>query len=296
MTSLRATNVRCSERHAVGFLAVVLLASLLVTACTAPGQRLVLPVSFDEAPSAAPRYPDDFSSHEAVVRGVAAMLARDLGLPVPEHVTVYIYSSRDVFERGLVSDARLSIGRAAELSEFAVGVGQRRQLLLHSDGGAPAGRDWLRLIAHELTHVAQIELALSEGRAEQWLAEGMADWAAFFVLEQLGLDTLAGRRAAARREVRHHPALQAGRLELASLGTSRGFTLRHLREGSLPTYQLAFLMTDYLVRRHGFAALVDYFRSLTDGRERHEGFRLAFGRTLREFEREILDHFDQVLH
>jgi hypothetical protein len=273
-------------------LAIVALAALAV-GCRAAG-RIVLPVTLEE-PSPALHYPADFGSHTAVVRGVATILSHDLGLAVPEHVTVYIYSSRAVFERGLISDGRLPEVRAAELSEFAVGVGKRRQLLLHDHGSPPASREWLRLVAHELTHVAQIELAQGEGRAEQWLAEGMAEWAAFRVLERLGVDSLLERRAAAVGHVRDHPALRNRRLDLDELGTSRGFTARHLREGSLATYQLAFLMTDYLVRRHGFEALVRYFGEFGAGRGRYESFRMAFGQSLPEFEQEMLEHFGQVL-
>jgi len=229
------------------------------------------------------------------VRGVAAILSRQLGLPVPDQVTVYIYGSRAIFEQGLVTDGRLPAVRAAELGEFAIGVGKRRQLLLQADGGAPATRDWLRLVAHELTHVAQIELAQGEGRAEQWLAEGMAEWAAFSVLERLGLDALAERRAAALQHVREQAALREARLDLDTLGTPRGFTVRHQREGSLATYQLAFLMTDYLIRRHGFERLVEYYRGFAGGRGRREGFRLAFDQTLEEFETEIVAHLGQVL-
>jgi hypothetical protein len=282
-----------SPRRAARLGVTVALVVLGATACRGGG-RIVLPVTLDE-PAPALHYPGDFGSHEAVVRGVATLLASDLRLPVPDHITVYIYSSRAVFERGLVSDGRLPEVRAAELSEFAVGVGKRRQLLLHDHGGSPAAREWLRLIAHELTHVAQIELAQGEGRAEQWLAEGMAEWAAFRVLERLGVDTLLERRAAAIGHVREHPALREGRLDLESLGTSRGFTVRHLREGSLATYQLAFLMTDYLIRRQGFASLPRYFREFAAGRTRHESFRSAFGQSLAEFEREMLDHLGQVL-
>jgi hypothetical protein len=257
-----------------------------------------MPVTFGApVPAAAPQYPTDFVSHEAVVRGVAAILTRELDLPVPEEVTVYIYSSREVFEQGLISDGRLPVVRAAELSEFAAGVGKRRQLLLHDEGGPPAGREWLRLVAHELTHVAQIELAQGEGLAEQWLAEGMAEWAAFMVLERLGLDYLADRRAAALGRIGEHPAVRGeSRLDLYTLGTSRGFTVRHLREGSLPTYQLAFLMTDYLVRRHGFDALVEYFRGFAAGRGRLESFRLAFGQTLEDFETEVMAQLGRVRH
>ena len=281
-----------SPRRAAG-LAVVALALLGVVGCRGGG-RIVLPVRLEE-PAPALHYPGDFGSHEAVVRGVATLLAQDLGLAVPEQVTVYIYSSRAVFEQGLVSDGRLPVLRAAELSEFAVGVGKRRQLLLHHHGGPPAAREWLRLVAHELTHVAQIELAQGEGLAEQWLAEGMAEWAAFRVLERLGVDTLLERRAAAFGHVRDHPALRERRLDLEQLGTSRGFTTRHLHEGSLATYQLAFLMTDYLIRRHGFASLLRYFKGFAAGRGRHESFRFAFGQSVPEFEREMLRHFGQVL-
>ncbi|HET7344095.1 MAG TPA: DUF4157 domain-containing protein, partial [Methylomirabilota bacterium] len=209
--------------------------------------------------------------------------------------TVYLYGSRSVFEQGLVADGRLSALRAAELSGFAVGVGKRRQLLLQDDGGPPDTREWLRLVAHELTHVAQIELAQGEGRAEQWLSEGMAEWAAFIVLERVGLDTLAERRAAALGIVSEQVSLREARLDLDSLGTPRGFTARHLREGSLPTYQLAFLMTDYLINRHGFARLVDYYRGFAVGRERYENFQHAFGQTLDAFEAEMLAHLGRVL-
>jgi len=281
------------NRRSAPVLAVA--AALLLSACHSGG-RVVLPVAFEApAPAATLRYPEDFVSHEATVRGVAAILSRQLGLPVPDQVTVYIYGSRAIFEQGLVTDGRLPAVRAAELGEFAIGVGKRRQLLLQADGGPPATRDWLRLVAHELTHVAQIELAQGEGRAEQWLAEGMAEWAAFSVLERLGLDALAERRAAALQHVREQAALREARLDLDTLGTPRGFTVRHQREGSLATYQLAFLMTDYLIRRHGFERLVEYYRGFAGGRGRREGFRLAFDQTLEEFETEIVAHLGQVL-
>jgi len=281
-----------SPRRVLRLVAVLVL--IAGTAGCGSGGRIVLPVALEE-PAAALHYPDDFGTHEAVVRGVATILARDLGLPVPDHVTVYVYSSRAVFERGLISDGRLPVVRAAELGEFAIGVGQRRQLFLHDHGGPPAGREWLGLVAHELTHVAQIELAQGEGLAEQWLAEGMAEWAAYSVLERLGLDALVERRAAAIGYVRDHPALRDRRLDLDGLGTPRGFTVRHLREGSVETYQLSFLMTDYLIRRHGFESLPGYFRMLATGLGRYESFRLAFGQTLEEFEREILGHLGRVL-
>lgn len=216
------------------------------------------------------------------------MLVRDFGLPVPDRVTVYVYGSRREFEEGLVRDARLSPARAAELSESAIGVGRPRQLLFH-DVTSERGREWLRLVAHELTHVCQIELAGGERGPAQWLKEGMAEWIAFSVLERLRLDSVARRRERARGSVRDSLSLAAARPGLEALGSAAGFTARHRSDGAVLTYQLAFLMVDRLIERNGFARLVEYFREFTVSEERDRIFERAFGQTLGAFEREVLE-------
>ena len=276
-----------------------LTAALLVTLTSVAGcgsGRLVLPFTVDPAALAKPPHDTtQLGSHEQAIRGIAAILVSDLELPMPSAFTAYVYSGRQGFERGLVVDANVSPIRAAELSEFAVGIGKRRQLLLNDEGGTARGREWFRLIAHELAHVSQIELAQGEGRAEQWLAEGMAEWVAFNVLERLALDTVDNRRAMAVAGIRNHAALVAARLDLETLGNPRGFTVRHLREGSLPTYQLAFLMADYLIERDGFPRVVDYFRSFERKQDRHANFRDTFGQSLEHFELEVLGHLKSLV-
>lgn len=266
---------------------VLVLLGLAAGGCV--GGRTVVPISMESAPAPIPQSAYEFVTHEQAVRGVAAILARDLRLPVPPRMTLYVYSSRQIFEEGLVQDGRVSRLRAAELSDFAAGIGKHRQLLLHHDG-AVSSADWLRLLAHEMTHVAQFELTRGEGRAEQWLAEGMAEWAAFHVLERLRLDTLLRRRAAAVQGVRRHPALAEGRLDLETLGSPQGFTRRHLRDGSQQTYQLAFLLADQLIRRDGFDRLVEYFRTCGTRVDRRESFVAIFKQSLHEFEQEALAH------
>jgi hypothetical protein len=276
-------------------LAAALLVSLTSFAGCGSG-RVVLPFTLDPAASVAPpRDSAQFVSNEAAIRGIAAILVHDLGLPMPPMFTAYVYSGREGFERGLVLDGNVSPVRAAELSEFAVGIGKRRLLLLNDEGGTARGREWFRLIAHELAHVSQIEMAQGEGRAEQWLAEGMAEWVAFNVIDRLGLDTVARRRALATAGIRNHAALLAARLDLETLGNPRGFTVRHLREGSLPTYQLAFLMADYLITRDGFSRVVAYFRSFERRQDRHANFRDTFGQSLELFEIEVLGHLKSLV-
>ena len=267
----------------------------VVAGCGASGSgRTVLPIAIDPAALVPATDGKDLTTHDAAVRGIAGILVKDLGLPMPERLTVYVYASRQVFEQGLIHDAHVSPVRAAELSDFAIGVGKRRQLLFNDEAYEQKGREWLRLVTHELAHVSQIELAQGEGRAEQWLAEGMAEWVAFRALERLGLDTLERRRGLARGGIKSHAALLAARLDLDTLGTPRGFTVRHLREGSLPTYQLAFLMADYLIRRDGFEKVVEYFASFAQQQQRLDNFRRAFGQNLDEFEREVLPYLKSV--
>ena len=266
---------------------VVVVALLALGSSGCQSARSVVPVDLGPADLALPTDPRLLMTHDTAVRGIAAMLARHFVLPVPDRVTVYVYGSRRGFEEGLVHDADLSPGRAAELGEFAVGVGRRRQLLFRDDP-SDRGREWLRLVAHELAHVCQIELAHAERGPAQWLKEGMAEWVAFSVLERLGIDSLAQRRDRARAGVSRSRVLAAARLDLDALGSPAGFIARHRRDGPLATYQISFLMVDHLVVRHGFASVVAYFRAFTESRDRQANFRRVFGQTVTMFEQEFL--------
>ena len=133
--------------------------------------------------------------------------------------------------------------------------------------------------------------ALQFDGASLRLTEGMAEWASFAVLERLALDTLADRRAIAYGEIRDYPALYPGRLDLATLGTPRGYTARLRRDGSQATYQLAFLMSDHLVQRHGFDQLLVYYRGFAAGRSRFENFYISFGQSLPDFETAMVSRF-----
>jgi hypothetical protein len=225
---------------------------------------------------------------------VKTIITQDIGLPLPASVGVFIYDSREKFRQGLIDDAWVSPQGVEELAAFAVGLARPGRVLLNARA-AKARVEWLRLVAHELTHVAQFELAGDEGRAEQWLAEGMSEHVAYQVLERMGVGaTLAQHRMEAARRARNQTAFARARLDLETLGTPRGFTLRHQKEGSVETYHLAFLMVDYLIEREGFPQLIYYLGRLSY-EHRTRAFRVAFGQSLEEFEAEVLLHLQQSL-
>jgi hypothetical protein len=228
---------------------------------------------------------------EALDRLVTVL--HELRLPMPATTRVYIYGSRQAFRRGIVEDAGLSADGADELAKFAVGLARPNRVLLNGRL-ADSGSEWLRLVAHELTHVAQFELAGGEGRADQWLAEGVAEHVAFQALERMGFGTLDRHRAVALRRARGQAAVAQSRLDLATLGSPRQFTLRHQREGSTATYHLTFLLADYLVQRQGFDKVVQYFGRLRT-RSSAAAFASTFGQSLQDFEREVLPYLKRAM-
>jgi len=225
-------------------------------------------------------------AHRADVEEILSVMRDELALPVPERVSVFVYDSRASFREGLLGEGYVAADRVNEIASFAAGLARPGRVLLHAR--ATRGRlEWRRLIAHELTHVVQFNLAGGDGRADQWLAEGLAERVAFEVLEQLGVDSLADRRERALVGARKHPGFANGRLDLAALGSPREFTLRHQRDGSLETYQLSFLMADYLVKRDGLPVVLDYFRNCRV-MDRDRAFARTFGQSTQQFETEVL--------
>jgi hypothetical protein len=270
--------------------AFLLLAPLLLVATCGAGR-----VAIDVNPAApAGGVSLAGASAQRTVETIAGIISRDIGLALPADLKAFVYDDREAFRQGLIDDAYVSPENADGLASFAIGLARPGRVLLNVRG-ARGRSEWPRLIAHELTHVAQFALAGSDGQAEQWLAEGMAEHVAFQVLERLGLDTLAHRREVAGQRARNQAAFAQARLDLESLGTPAGFTLRHQREGSVETYQLAFLMVDYLIEREGFPRVVEYFRIRRD-EARPAAFADAFGQSIDEFERDVLAHLQRILH
>ena len=258
-----------------------LAALLFLTAC---GAAPITPVTVSLADGGLQVPP----AHRAAVEEIVTIMRDEMTLPVPDRVNVYVYDSRSAFRDGLMDEGYVAADRVNEIASFAAGLARPGRVLLHAR--ATRGKlEWRRLIAHELTHVVQFNLAGGDGRADQWLAEGLAERVAFDVLERLGMDSVAERRQRALAGARKHPGFANGRLDLAALGSPREFTLRHQRDGSLETYQLSFLMADYLVQRDGLQTVLDYFRNCRI-MDRDRAFARTFGQPIQQFEREVLGH------
>lgn len=220
------------------------------------------------------------------LRAVAEVLRREFALPLPSRLVARAYGTSDGFARGLMDHALLEPRRAAELAGYAAGVALPGTLLLREPLLADPAGDWVRLVAHELTHVAQIELAGGEAPAARWLGEGMAEWVGYSVLARTAPGTLEAQRAAARPAM--CAAIHSGTLDLAALGTPQGFVQRAVVRGVVPTYQIAFALADDLIARAGLPSVRAYFGSFRESVDAEANFAAAFGVRLDAFEREAL--------
>src|SRR5205807_9581014 len=119
-------------------LPAALLIGLLSIAGCGSG-RVVLPFTLDASTLTAP-HAAEFATTEDAIRGISAIMVRDLGLPLPYTFTAYVYSGRQGFERGLVDGANAAPVRAAALSDFPVCIRTRRQHLPNDGRGTARGR------------------------------------------------------------------------------------------------------------------------------------------------------------
>jgi hypothetical protein len=219
----------------------------------------------------------------AVVGLVATILRRDLGLPLPARITARVADGPARFEQALATHGAVPVERAAEFARFAAGAAIPGVMFLRKPAPLTGQPEWTRLIGHELTHLAQMELAGTEIGPAPWLAEGMAEWVASTVLERLRLADLQRQRAAVAAGAREY-VRRTGGLDLDALATPVEFVTRHRRVGTRVTYQLARYLTDDLVARGGFPALVEYFWAFRSSDDAAANFAASFGLSLDAFE------------
>jgi hypothetical protein len=246
---------------------------------------------------------------------IASVMSRDFNLPVVD-VSVTVYQSQVSYESGVVAGAvqereqlqqRLGPGAklpsevefvdsARRLAVSSAAVGNYRKVLV-KDALVSKLRwpEWVRLLAHELTHSAERELI--DGRpssADQWLREGFADWVGFKIADKFGAEDFTKSRQrnlddiATARSYQTFPSLN----QLAR--NSDWITwLRTL--GRAGTYGQAFIAVDNLIEQKGIEAMVDYFRLFAKVNNREKNFFTAFGETLLSFDERYNRHLGVLI-
>jgi hypothetical protein len=272
----------------------VVVATLLAGCAIVPRETHLTVTPGVERPAMA-----HIGNYQAAVDAIVSVMTEDLHIPLPQtSFTLYFYPHHEAFAQGLTEKFHTDPILAREIAQLALGrirqTQEGKQLLVNEE--ILDALNWparIQVFAHELTHIAQYELAHGALRGDLWFIEGFADWVAYQVLEVLGLDTLHRRRNQKIAQVKHdeeHLPLPS----LSQMVNAKDWDTLSARYGSAVPYAQAFLATDLLIQQHGIAAVIDYFRRVSSARDRLEYFEAAFGEELSAFEHEFTTYVERL--
>jgi len=284
-------------------------ATLSLGACaTAPREPWVL--SSDGLRAPVHRDVGRISTYPEALATTLDIMQRDLGLPTVQVRLVFLPDTRRL------RDLLVRIGYPPELAREAAremaAIGGHRIVLINQarleSQGWPAR---LALLAHELGHVLQYELAGGKrGTSAQWLREGLSDWLGLRVMETLGAErgkawsqALAKVRSPGRAQVMtlggpgsppEWVERVPSRVRLPSLSALGSFPdwVRQLRgEAGGALYEYAFVAVSTLVEERGLPAVLHYFTLFAEREDPAANFLEAFGQTEAQFE----DHLQRIV-
>jgi hypothetical protein len=261
---------------------ICVVVATLLPACTGSRQPLLVTVP---DPALRPVFRlEGIFDHGTAAATVAAIFERDLGF-VGFPVVFHFQPNREMFEKALLASGYdESLARSTARTMTAVG-GYRAVLLNGAAFGALPVTGQVAMLAHELGHSLQYELGGGRrGASDQWLREGFADWLAVRVLERLDAAPMADVRRERQSQLRSTGRSKTPRL--AELVTFRQWVDAGERFGPA-AYTWSFLAVDFLLERHGMAAVVTYFRLFATSQNRLGNFRKAFDEDLETFEAEL---------
>ena len=228
-------------------------------------------------------------NYQDAVDAIVSVMTEDLQLPVPStSFTLYFYPYREAFAQGLTEQFDTDPTLARAIAKSALGrirqTVEGKQFLVNEE--ILHGLKWperIHVLAHELTHIIQYELADGKLAGDLWLIEGFADWVAYQVLEVLGLDTFSRRKHLKIAQVKH----EREQPPLSEMITVQEWQALNTRYGSAIPYAQAFLATDLLIEQQGLSSVIDYFRRVPHATDLSQNFQAAFGVELSTFQQEF---------
>ena len=270
-----------------------LVIAMILAGCTAVPREIRLAVM----PGASRPVATQISNYQDAVDAIVSVMTEDLHMPVPRtSVTLYFYPYREAFAQGLTDQFNTDPTLARAIAKTALGrirqTKEGKRFLVNDEIlDALKWPERIHVLAHELTHVVQYELAEGRLAGDLWLIEGFADWVGYQVLEALGLDTFSRRKDLKIAQV----GQERGRTPLSQMITVQEWQALNARYGSAMPYAQAFLATDLLIEQRGLSAIMDYFRRMPHATDLIENFQGAFGIELSTFEREFAAYLENLL-
>lgn len=270
----------------------IVLATILA-GCTAVPRETRLTVM----PGASRPVAAQIGNYQDAVDAIVSVMTEDLQMPVPRtSFTLYFYPYREAFAQGLTEQFNTDPTLARAIAKSTLGrirqTKEGKQFLVNKE--ILDDLRWperIHVLAHEITHIVQYELADGRLTGDLWLIEGFADWVAYQVLEALGLDTFSRRKHLKIAQVKH----EREHSPLSQMVTVQDWEALNARYGSAIPYAQAFLATDLLIEQRGLSAVIDYFRRVPHATDLMQNFQAAFGVELATFQHEFTAYLESLL-
>lgn len=284
----------------------------VLSGCASAPQVLTIPAVSETVKP--PRY--GTKDYAAALAAIMSVMVLDLKLPTIEGGSVTLYPSQASYEAGVVAQSaensarlRQQLGaRAKQMKEaesilaattMAVGsnaVGMYKRVLVNEWRVAKySWPEWVRVLAHELTHAADRELVEGQPTAsDQWLREGFAEWVGYKVVDTFGAQDLAVSRKHALDLIGTATSYQSFP-GLRQLARNSDWITWSRTLGRAATYGQAFIAVDYLIEEKGLPAVIEYFRLFKKLNNRERNFVTAFGEPLAVFDGRFGKHLQILL-
>jgi hypothetical protein len=242
-----------------------------------------------------PRTLSDDATPDQIIAAAASVIRDKLGLPFSPAYKAYVCADEAAFSEGLLRHLGVrAIGSDWRVVPVAAGIATPVGVFFRGDFLARTPpRRRVQLVAHELAHLCQQDLARSrQDRLPVWMVEGHADWVAYQVLDLLGLMAFDASRAVvvhsvatAVTPVEHFP-------DLDTLADHEAWN-RSVR--SIPaTYGQAFLAVDYLIQRSSRGAVVTFMGSALETDNPEDRWVEAFAMPYRVFMDDFRAHLKSL--
>lgn len=286
----------------------------VLSGCVSAPQVLTIPSATHSVK--APQY--GTRDYATVLAAITAVMVRDLKLPPIDGGSVTVYYSQASFEAGAVAQSpqivemaqkqyRLNADQVKELEtsvaassiRMAVGaaaIGMYKKVLVNDWRLASyPWSEWVRVVAHELTHTANKEQA--DGKLAvpyQWLSEGFAEWVGYKVVDTFGAQEFAVSRKSALDVIGTAMSYQTFP-RLHQLARNPDWITWARTLGLPATYGQAFIAVDFLVQEKGVSAVVEYFGLFKALNNSDRNFMKAFGEPVSAFDDRFSHHLRLLL-
>jgi hypothetical protein len=293
------------------FVWLSLLWGMFLSGCASTPQLLTIP------PRAEAVKPPAYGSkdYSEVLAAIVSVMVRNLKLP-PVEASVTLYFSQNSYESGVMAESEKDLERlrqqlgsranrlreeelvfsARRFAVSSVAVGMYKKVLVNEWRlGKYPWTEWVKVLAHELTHT--IERNLVEGRltaSDQWLREGFAEWVGYQVADTFGAEAFAKSRDRVLDSIANAKSYQTFPSLTQLTGNAEWLTWSKTL-GRAATYGQALIALDLLIEERGLAAVVEYFRLFGKLNSRERNFTMAFGEPISAFDGKFTKHLHMLL-